>query len=54
MAKTTFCCILVALACGCVQAADSSITDLKSANFQQLKLGKLCKMLDSSQWPLET
>ena len=38
MAKTTFCCILVALACGCVQAADSSITDLKSANFQQLKL----------------
>lgn len=38
MAKTIFCCILVALACGCVQAADSSITDLKSANFQQLKL----------------
>ena len=38
MAKTIFCCILVALACGCVQAADSSITDLKSANFQQFKL----------------
>ena len=33
MAKTIFCCILVALACGCVQAADSSITDLSPGDF---------------------
>ena len=38
MAKTIFVVFWLPFACGCVQATDSSITDLKSANFQQLKL----------------
>lgn len=36
MVKTIFCCFLVAFTCGFAQAS-TPITDLKTANFQQLK-----------------